>query len=237
MFDQSPFDPSEERLTYGALGDRQSAPTVAEVIATLREGEDGDRELAALQLGQECFGNSFWLTRLESPGKEARARMALAVKQGKTGSRPRVLLPVLIQALDDPDSKVRSQIARALMTIGPVAVQACPRLRKALKDDDPEVRLWVARALYLINHDDLYAIEASVALLDDEDPRIRSMAACNLETMCTDAYAAMPFLEKRLRDSDVRVRRQARQALEAIRRYGSPRPTRRGHGWVPPGWR
>jgi len=219
MFDSSPFDLQKVTSHYHRPGlAQQEEQPVAGLIAVLRNGDDGEREHAALILGEVCFGASLWGTRWLTPNKDDRARMRKAVQQGLTGTRPRVLLPVLIEALDDEDPKVRRHIASVLMHIGPVAIDACPRLRKTLKDGDPEVRAWAARALYFIADDVLDATDASVALLEHSDPEIRSMAAYNICLMGRDGYEAMPFLEKRLSDQDEGVRLQAKQALDAIRR-------------------
>ena len=56
-------------------------------------------------------------------------------------------VPALIQALQDQDSNVRNNAARALGSIGEGAVDAVPALIQLLKDQDEWVRINAAWAL------------------------------------------------------------------------------------------
>jgi len=56
-------------------------------------------------------------------------------------------IPVLIEALDDPNAGVRSGAALSLYIMGPKASPAVQALTAALQDEDCEVRWWAGSAL------------------------------------------------------------------------------------------
>jgi HEAT repeat protein len=56
-------------------------------------------------------------------------------------------VPLLRDALRDPDPELRWRAAEALGRIGPGARDAVPDLTAALKDPDEAVRRWAAWAL------------------------------------------------------------------------------------------
>ena len=62
-------------------------------------------------------------------------------------------VPVLIEALSDPEPRVRLEAAIALRCLGPLAKDAVPALKKAaMQDNDELVRDMVAQALAAIGH-------------------------------------------------------------------------------------
>jgi HEAT repeat protein len=228
LFDPTPFD--LKTATYGVrepglavidlndFGESRRTEPVSKLLAKLTDGSDEERSRAALEVGELCFGFSFWGVRWCVPEQEDLVQMRRAVHRGSIGARPRALIPVMVRALDDPNPEVRKRIALSLEYIGPVAMDACPRLRRALGDADPRVRLWSARALHVISGEIPGPLDTSVTLLDDPDPDIRTSAAYNLNLMMNDAYMAIPFLEKHLDDPVQGVRTQVQQALEHIKR-------------------
>jgi len=86
-------------------------------------------------------------------------------------------LPVLIKALDDPDSKVRTAAADAMDAAGgPNAIE--PLCRAAGDDPEPMVRARCARDLR--HYKQKRVLEALIACLDDEDFGVRSAARGSL---------------------------------------------------------
>lgn len=72
----------------------------------------------------------------------------LLVKYGHEGNRH---LQSLIDALENPNSRIRLSAAAYLGNLGAEANEAAEFLGKALKDDDPGVRAMAARAVLLIS--------------------------------------------------------------------------------------
>lgn len=230
MFDSSPFDiasavyevrePGIAVIDLEGFG-KGAAPVrrverVAAVIGNLFLAGDGEREDAAITLGEVCFGFEFMAVRHCWPDAEELAVMREAVRRGWTGSRQAKLVPLLIRALDDSSPRVREAVVYSLLHIGPVAVEACPRLRKALFDDDHEVRGWSARALYTISADVPVTLRANLELLNDADPRVRILAANNVLLMGDDGHAAIPILRALTDDPVEDVQSYVRSVLDSL---------------------
>jgi hypothetical protein len=193
---------------------------VADLARTLEHSEsESTRRSAAQELGELCFGYSFWSMRFHCPNRAEREAMVTAVRQGRTGRKAKALVPVLARALADDSPHVRKDVAYAFVMIGPVGADAGPALRIALDDADASVRLWAARALHFVTLEVDGPLRTSVAGLDDPEWQLRSMAAYNLELMERDAVPALEHLV-RVAESDVSedVRRQARQAANSLAR-------------------
>jgi HEAT repeat protein len=90
-----------------------------------------------------------------------------------------------VQALHDPDARVRKKAATVLGNVGAVDPAVVPALAAALKDPDAGVRSEVGLALVKIGP---AAEEASPALAEaqtDRDPRVRTYAAQALQRIRT----------------------------------------------------
>ena len=61
--------------------------------------------------------------------------------------------PALMEAVKDPDAKVRGEAILALLRLGPAAKEAIPILSEAQKDKDGQVRMYAAKALAKIGSD------------------------------------------------------------------------------------
>ena len=114
-------------------------------------------------------------------------------------------VPVLIDALGDPDSRVRAEVARALAEIGPDAKDAVPPLIEVLKDEDYTVRQTAADALEAISLDDMVVktngeeadkinILVQTTRLDSQDWMVQRAAVNRLIEVGRDAVDAMPAL-------------------------------------------
>lgn len=69
---------------------------------------------------------------------------------GPAADRDRDVVPALITALDDPDSKVRMNSAVALRALAHRALNAVPSLHKACKDPERDVRVMARNAIDVI---------------------------------------------------------------------------------------
>lgn len=155
------------------------------------------------------------------------ARRAAARKLG-LDHKPE-LIPVFIEAIKDPDDKVRQYAISALGSIGPPAATAVPTLIAVLKAPAGELtsgnvdrkraansRSAAAAALGSLGPAAKEAVGALAAALQDENIPVRRWAATSLGEMGTDGRSAVPALLQALGDSDVQVRRYAIQSLKKI---------------------
>lgn len=86
-----------------------------------------------------------------------------------------------VEALKNPDARLRLKAVKALGNIGPADAPAIPALIEALKDEDPRIRAEAAVALHKNASE---AQEASYALneaLYDQNEHVRVCAAKALE--------------------------------------------------------
>ncbi len=104
----------------------------------IRHSDDTDRRLRAVELLGE-FGAAMRTGRrdipsMADPGAEGTALTAVGV-------------PVLIQALGDPDERIRLRACTALRMIGTLAAAAIPPLRALERASDPLLQTFAQRAL------------------------------------------------------------------------------------------
>jgi HEAT repeat protein len=89
---------------------------------------------------------SHWLAALHAP--DAKEREEAARKLGNVGSADAAACPALVEALSDPDARVRGAAILGLLECGTAAKTAVPTLQK-LKEHDPDagVRNYAGQAL------------------------------------------------------------------------------------------
>jgi HEAT repeat protein len=156
---------------------------------------------------------------LFAEAEEPEMRQYLALVLGRTHDREAV--PLLVEALDDPDDKTRIYTLWALGTLGdPSARQA---LEKALSDPDPGIRKTAAFALGEAG--DRGAIPALTERLEDSVPDVRWNAALSLAHLGSDA--GVPVLESMLDRSllaqvpDITREQQEEAMIGALRALGA----------------
>lgn len=109
-----------------------------------------------------------------------RIRWAAAYALGRSRASPQEVVPLLVEALEDPSWLVRSEAARSLASQGLAAV---PPLRKALKDDEPRVQAAAAHSLGQLGEDAQRAVPDLQEALSDENWLVRSAAVYALGRM------------------------------------------------------
>jgi RNA polymerase sigma factor (sigma-70 family) len=120
----------------------------------------------------------------------------------------------LIEALKDPDNKVRAGAAGCLSQVRGEAKAAVPVLIQALRDKDELVRKTAALALHNLGSE---AVPALVEALKDKDPVIRAGSVQVLSNIgAPTASSALPAIRELLGDENERVRRAADQAFRNL---------------------
>ena len=128
-------------------------------------------------------------------------------------------VPPLVEALRDPDRRVRERAASALAIMCRPALGAVTPLVAALQDTDAKVRRHAAMALGCIGPAGP-SVAGLVLALKDKEPPVRVTAAEALGMI--GAKEAVPALTEATRDANPVVQRAAQQALRRLE--GSPPP-------------
>jgi HEAT repeat protein len=96
-----------------------------------------------------------------------------------------------VEALRDPDAKVRKTAAFKLGNVGPADAAVLPALVQALKDRDPAVRRESILALVKCGPEAGQAIPVLTDLQQrDRDPQVRSYAARAVQKLGTELASA-----------------------------------------------
>jgi HEAT repeat protein len=125
-------------------------------------------------------------------------------------------VPVLTEALRDPDVQVRVGAARSLGQVGPSAGDAVTALARTLRDPDSRVRFDTAVALGRIGSGARDAVGALGRALNDPAPEVRVGAAMGLGGMGAAAQEMVPALAEALRAGNAVLRISAASALGNI---------------------
>src|SRR5262245_14902545 len=124
--------------------------------------------------------------------------------------------PALRRALEDEDSIVAGDAARALGSLGTRASPSLGALVNALAHEDPYVRIYAAEALASIGPNAAKATNALAEALGDPIPGVRWAACEALASIGPAAQSAVPQLIKALEDEFLYVRIFAAGALGSI---------------------
>ncbi len=122
-------------------------------------------------------------------------------------------VPVIIEALNDPDRTVRTEVVRALSSIG---VPTIAPLMQVFREGDLLVRTGAMEALWMIGQP---ATTPLIMVLKDNQSDVRKRAALLLGEI-GDAKA-IDHLTSLFGDENVAVRREAFEALEMIKKRGA----------------
>ena len=167
--------------------------------------------LAKLHPGDERFARKaakLLVATLQSDNPKARATAAKALES--LDGDPKILRPILMEALDKADDETVVVMLDALVSVGPEIV---PRLIEALKQEN--TRRYVCYMLGELGPGAAPATEALAGLLAAPDEETQVEAAFALAEIGPDAAAAVPALTKAL-DTEGPVRFAASYALGRI---------------------
>jgi HEAT repeat protein len=113
---------------------------------------------------------------------------------GNLNRRTQKRVVALMEALKDPEWRIRSAAAYALLTIGKEGKEAVPSLILALKDPHRSVRWGACLTLSVIGKEAKEAVPALILALDDPDYEIPYVAVTALGNMGKEAQKAIPPL-------------------------------------------
>jgi HEAT repeat protein len=217
---------------------------LGQILTNVREQDDvrGVASSALGRLGEAALPHLLEAAR--NTDASGRQWAIAALRQAREAGAPMsMILPTLINAMNDPDLHVREFASFGLRDIGAPARAA---LRQMLQDGDLLSRIRAASALLQLNSSDkdalsllkesaahadlearreavdgLYfgaahaesALPELIRALDDDDALIRIHAANCLEEMGKKCIPAVPALLKRLTDEEEEVRCTAAQAI------------------------
>jgi HEAT repeat protein len=187
---------------------------------------------ALAQFGPEARSSLPTLVRLLAAPADKEAadddlRSTAAYALGEIGEDGPTVVPVLIAALNDPDSNIRFAAVEALGKYGPEAGAAVPLLLRLIAESagdstDPDAasladfRGSAAAALGEIHREAETVIPALIASLMDSDANARMLKAEALGKFGEAARQALPALTKLLQDADPEVRASATNSVLAI---------------------
>jgi len=219
-------------------------PAVEALLAQAQAGDALQRRLAAEILGEVDDGQGRRWLEAALADRDAGVREQAAAALGK--QREVAAIPALLQALKDPEERVRARATGALAGIGLPAVgpligalrdpaarrpaiqglvevgeEAVDSLVAALADPSPEVRGGVADALGEIGAE--AAIPALVAALQAPEASVQWRAAWALEMFGEDVPAARAAVDAFLAARGVDLRALASDHRAALKR-GQDRP-------------
>lgn len=124
------------------------------------------------------------------------------------GACPGKAIPLLIEALQDPDEWIRYGAARALGTAGEEALPAVPALVAALHDESRRTRSEIASALSRVAPWEAAPIAVLRESLRDEDDDDLRQTFETLARMATTSEPATETLQELLAEPDLGLRKQ-----------------------------
>ncbi|MEK6408415.1 MAG: HEAT repeat domain-containing protein [Acidobacteriota bacterium] len=155
--------------------------------------------------------------------RNASVRSSAALSLGSFAYNATVV-PALIEALKDPDNRVRYMAAQSVIRVHAEPKQVIPILIAALKDQDPQVRSEAVSALGAVGPDAKAAVPALIDSLGDRNADVLRHTIDALGKISTEATAnvIIPRLVRLLNRRDRGIREAAIGALAAIGEPAAP---------------
>src|SRR5262249_46588871 len=123
-------------------------------------------------------------------------------------------LPLLVEALKDPEVQVRSNVAYVLAQLKDLPSEAVPLLIECTVEPDDGLRLNAVRALTTAADDTVTVVLPG--LIEDPNSKVRLLAACFLLTRDTTHAKAAEILTTTLADPAVRLHTTTLELIEAL---------------------
>lgn len=194
----------------------RSATAVPELIACLRDPDDGVRSVAAHALAELPRHAQSAISALveaihDSSDDVRRAAIAAIARIDPHGKRA---VPEIAGGLASSSARARMHAAEALGGLRTAASSAAPALFACLRDANAGVRLKAVAALSRILPADLYLLNALGVALHDADEEVRAEAVSALALFESAPRNVAPHLIAALRDRESSVRFRAIEILQ-----------------------
>jgi HEAT repeat protein len=207
--------------TSKELNTTQSKPST--LATQIRQFANQDRsDMAIATLKRQGAPAIVTLSQMAKNQKEpSRSRLFAIALLGQLGKEAKPAVPVLIQAVNDPNKAVRLRAITAIGTIKSDPKSAIPELTELLTIPDREIRLATINSLGKFGSDAKAAVLMLAQALEDQDPAIRTATATTLRLIGKDATQAVPQLIRSLHHPDRNTRSLSAQALGLIGDQGA----------------
>jgi len=206
-------------LWLSAVATFAAEPSMADLIAALKSGDESSRLTAIDSIGQEgekaADAVPALTALLEDPSPIVRAHAVRSL--GEIGAAAKPAVPALAKLISDSDETVRQRVIVALRRIRPDPKIAVPLFVKLMEDPDPAVRIRALRALSSTGKE---AVPFLIEVLKDK--KTAYWAALALNQIGPDAQEAVPALTELLGDKRPEVRREAILTLAEIGKPAAP---------------
>lgn len=205
---------------------------ISNLVEQAHNGSQDTRRWATLMLGGFKEDSSVVVPELIKMMQNGELRQEGMFALRRIGAAPEVMLPYLLEDLNQPRPDLRMRAVRMLASFGKVSEPAVPMILK-LAEEQPDngQKLYFLESALKIEPS---AVEEKVKLLDHDyhDPGsslpeltsalaetnnlVRRMAVFRMGTMGAGAKAMVPTLQGLMEDQDQRLRFEARMALRKI---------------------
>jgi HEAT repeat protein len=212
-------------VTAGVLADSLAkiGPPAAQDLIILRDAANDlnpkVRAYAASSIGAigPAAGSALTVLVAAAKDKNVEVRQNAIRSMGKMGGNGKeTILPVLTNALKDPEHEVRVAAGTSLESMDTFSAGETPLLISMLKLPDSEVRASGARALAKMGPKAKAALPDLMEAFKGTDNAVRRAAIGALVGLGAEAKSAVPAFTEALGDSDVEIRKQATVALAKI---------------------
>jgi HEAT repeat protein len=132
-------------------------------------------------------------------------KLAGASAAVRVGGDPASSMPLLLQALQDPDPEVRKTGLERISELLEAAHPVVPAIIRCLADSVPAVRAAAALTLGRIKAPADQALPALVRVLEDDEAEVRLKAVIALSGFKSSGLSSIPELRRLLIDSDTSV--------------------------------
>ena len=131
---------------------------------------------------------------LKHDNKDIRVNAMWVLAGGGKTSQP--YIPVLIEALNDEDDRVRQAAVEIFGDLRIAPMESVPALAALLKDRDENIRFWAATSLARYGTQAEPVLQDLLAALQDEHPGVRARAADAIGEIGPAAKEALPQLTR-----------------------------------------
>jgi HEAT repeat protein len=164
-------------LKATAILGARAAEAIPDVVSVLQRPEYSPEAALALSfMGSPAVGPLKDAVKSDEPVVRRESLRSLGKLRERASIDPQLVIPLLLDALEDPDASVRNVAVTYLGIVRDSPEREVTGLIKALKDDDPEVRQAAAVALAAFGANAQPAVPALKKAANDVDEDVKREA-------------------------------------------------------------